>query len=142
VKIDVINRIIRKLIKNGNKKMGGNMFNELNDYCKLNKLQCIKDNNRYKVQKSYWKQIVDLYDVIDKKDEVEVRYANGKVEVSSKESFIDYLKEQVKHIKLLHTLASSSRPLHKNNSYVHNKITEMGSEYCKMKSGVYRDKRR
>ncbi len=113
------------------------MYSKLLEYCKLNRLDINKDSNKIKVRKSYKDIHKDIFEVTDKGQDIELKYFDGKIENQSKESFIEYLDKQIKDFKMLRNLASSNRPL-KKMKYVHNKITEMGIEYCKSKSGVYR----
>ena len=113
------------------------MYNELIEYCKLNRLSIDKvSGNKLRVSKKSWNIVKDIFEVIDKDKDVEIRFFDGRIENQSKECFIDYLKGQIKQYKMLRNLVSSSRPL-KKMQYVHNGITEMGIKYCKDKSGIY-----
>jgi len=106
------------------------VMEELYEYCKLKRLEVRKKSlNEFEV----FKRKIKVFDVIFKENEVTVTFIDGHKEASSKDEFVNYLKNEIKMEKLKRRWIQCSR-IPKQNSYVRMKIVEYGSDYCREKA--------
>jgi hypothetical protein len=110
-------------------------MDELYEYCKYKRLSISRKNGIYVIYKKYYGEVKLVFAINVLPDRVKIEYGNGTKEEVSKEEFIEFLKRQLKEIKLLRKWYSSGRVIRKM-SYVHMKMTEYGLDYVKSKSGV------
>lgn len=91
-------------------------------------------HTRYVGNKKYYDVKKRVFEIYVSNDNVKVIYGNFIEKLSVKE-FENYLEKNIKDIKLLKRWTNSNKPK-KKMPYVHNKITELGIDYIKSKSGV------